>query len=254
MLLFGGLMTIQEFFKLHKNIVVSFSGGVDSAVLLHMAKRYAENTFAVFVKSQFQPEFQLKDAKKFCDFIGIDLKVINVDMLQNNKITENSENRCYYCKKSIFENISSVYRNYDEFVIIDGTNADDDISDRPGYKALQELGVISPLKICGVNKKEIRQYAKDNDLFLWNKPSYSCLATRIPNGEIITEKTLYKIEHTENTLREMGFTDFKANCSNGNAILQLSSKDFDKLIETKNKVYQALKIHFNQVYLDLKER
>lgn len=247
-------MKIEDFFKKNNTVVVAFSGGVDSSVLLHMAKKYASNVYAVFVKCEFQPEFTLKDAVEFCKCLGVDLDIINVKMLEMNEISSNPKNRCYYCKKHIFEKILSFYNNFDGITVIDGTNASDDIADRPGYKALQELRILSPLRLCGYYKEDIRKYAKENSLSVWNKPSYSCLATRVPTGTPISDDILNKTEKAEDYLTKLGFTDFRVIYCDGFAKLQVCKNEFQKVIDNRCKIVSALSEDYKGVMLDLNER
>lgn len=247
-------MTIQDFFKKYSDIVVAFSGGVDSSVLLHMAKKYANYVCAVFVKSEFQPEFELENATEFCKRLDVKLDIINVKMLDIKEISSNSQNRCYYCKKNIFESILSCYSSLEGITVIEGTNASDDVNDRPGYKALQELGIMSPLRICGYYKDDIRNYAKFNNLSVWNKPSYSCLATRIPTGTVITADILKKTEKAEKILFDLGFTDFRVRYCDGFAKIQVSKNEFQKVIDVRDKIVSALSCDYKGVLLDLNER
>lgn len=245
-------LNIVEFFSKYPNVVVAFSGGVDSAVLLSMALKYSKSVKVIFVKTEFQPEFELEDAKKFCDSQGIKLNVIYVNILDIDTITVNNPLRCYYCKKMIFDRICNL-AGEDE-VVIDGTNADDDVNERPGYKALQELGVLSPLRICGFTKKMIRDYAKNNLISLWNKPSYSCLATRIPVYTKITENNLNLTDKSEQVLFNLGFTDFRVRYAGEKCFVEINEKEFEKMIVNKDKVRIALNDFYDKIYLDLKGR
>lgn len=246
-------MDIKNFFEKHKKVVVAFSGGVDSAVLLHMAKLYAQEVYVAFVKSEFQPEFECNDVLNFCRTLNIKPDIINVKMCDNLNISINDENRCYYCKKLIFESIMQYYKNT-ELTFIEGTNASDDIDDRPGYKALTELGIVSPLKIYGYSKNDVRKYAYENDIFLWNKPSYSCLATRIPTGININTYLLKITESAENALFDLGFTDFRVRYLNGYAGIQLTDNDFEIAIKNRKEIVKALNNDYKGVFLDLKGR
>ena len=131
-------INIKEFFEKYPNVAIALSGGVDSVFLVYMAKKYAKSVKAYFVKSVFQPEFEKKDAEKICRQLGVDLKILNVDVLSNKLVTDNPVNRCYYCKQGVFGTILEAAKNDGMTVILDGTNASDDADDRPGMKALQE--------------------------------------------------------------------------------------------------------------------
>ena len=119
-------MNIKEFFEKYPNVAIALSGGVDSVFLVYMAKKYAKSVKAYFVKSVFQPEFEKKDAEKICRQLGVDLKILNVDVLSNKLVTDNPVNRCYYCKQGVFGTILEAAKNDGMTVILDGTNASDD--------------------------------------------------------------------------------------------------------------------------------
>lgn len=245
-------MIIDDFFKKYPKVVVAFSGGVDSAVLLNMALKHCNSVKAVFVKTEFQPDFELDAARDFCDSQGIKLNVIYINILDCDRITANDPLRCYYCKKMIFDKVCE-FAEKDE-VVVDGTNADDDINDRPGYRALQELGVMSPLRICCYTKELIRDYAKNNGISLWDKPSYSCLATRIPLYSQITYENLKITNQSEQILFKLGFTDFRVRYAGKSCYIEISEKEFPKMLENKEKVRYALNFFYDKVYLDLKGR
>ena len=149
-------MTLQEFFEEHPRVAIAFSGGVDSAYLLYAANKYAKEVRAYYVKSEFQPQFELDDALKLAKELNADVKVIKLSVLTNPDVCENPANRCYYCKRTIFSEITRAAQDDRFDVLLDGTNASDDIAERPGTKALAELSVLSPLRECGLTKAEIR--------------------------------------------------------------------------------------------------
>ena len=139
-------------------------------------------------------------------------------------------------------------------VVLDGTNASDDINDRPGFRALQELKVLSPLRLSGLTKDMIRSLSKEAGLFTWNKPAYACLATRIPSGEEITEKKLEDTEVCEGFLFDLGFTDFRVRRFNGAARLELRKEQLPLFIEKREEILKKLKEHYSAVLLDLEVR
>ena len=183
-------MLLSEFFKQNPEVTIAFSGGVDSSYLLCAAQKNASRVRAYYVKSAFQPEFELADARRLAAQIGADLAVIEADVLGCEEVVANPPNRCYYCKKQIFAKITEAAVRDGFSVICDGTNASDDASDRPGMRALREMCVRSPLRECGLTKDEIRRRSREAGLFTWDKPAYACLATRIPSGMTITSERL----------------------------------------------------------------
>lgn len=247
-------MTIQEFFSENRKVALAFSGGVDSAYLLYCAVRYAESVTAYYVKTQFQPSFELRDAQKLASELGAEMKIIELDVLADENVRSNPKNRCYFCKKLIFSAIKKAAENDGFSVILDGTNASDDVSDRPGMKALSELSVLSPLRECGLTKSDIRRESEKADLFTFDKPAYACLATRIPTGTAITAEKLERTEKAEDFFFSLGFTDFRVREAGDAAKIQLKASQMPRLIELRNEITEELKKYYNDVLLDLEER
>ena len=247
-------MTLNEFFKDNPKAAIAFSGGVDSAYLLYAAAAAKANVRAYYVKSAFQPQFELDDAIKLAEQLDADMKIINVDVLADSRVSENSADRCYYCKKAIFNAIAEAAKADGFDLILDGTNASDDEGDRPGMRALKELSVRSPLRECGLTKPEIRRLSKEAGLFTWDKPAYACLATRIPTGEQITAEKLAKTESAEDFLFSLGFSDFRVRMSGNSAKLQLPEGQLEKLMAQRKEILAKLKQYYDSVTLDLEVR
>ena len=247
-------MTLQEFFKAQPNVALAFSGGVDSAYLLYAAVTSGSNVTAYYVKTPFQPQFEYDDAVKLATDLGAEMKTIHLDVLQDKNVIANPVNRCYYCKKRIFSAILAAAREDGFSIVIDGTNASDDASDRPGMVALQELQVRSPLREAGLTKAEIRRLSKEAGLFTHDKPAYACLATRIPAGTRITLELLKKTEICEEYLKNMGFSDFRIRYFEGSARLQLPEAQIPALLEKRAEVLAFLKQYYPAVLLDMEVR
>ena len=248
-------MTLQEFFTEHPKAALGFSGGVDSSYLLYAGIKAGADIRPYFIKTAFQPEFELEDAKRLCAQLGAELYIIELDALTNPDVVKNPPNRCYYCKKVIFNMIMKAAAEDGYTVLLDGTNASDDAGDRPGMKALQELQVKSPLRECGLVKSEIRRLSKEGGLFTWDKPSYACLATRIPTGCEITAEKLQKTEAAEDFLFALGFHDFRVRMMpDGAARLQLPENQLSLLMEKRAELLNELKKSYPAVLLDLEVR
>ena len=187
-------MTLQEFFTEHPKAALGFSGGVDSSYLLYAGIKAGADIRPYFIKTAFQPEFELEDAKRLCAQLGAELHIIKLDALANPDVVKNPANRCYYCKTGLFGTLQARAKADGYTVLLDGTNASDDAGDRPGMKALTEMSVLSPLRLCGLTKAQIREFSREAGLFTWDKPAYACLATRVPTGEAITEALLARVE------------------------------------------------------------
>lgn len=243
-----------EFFEKNEKVALGFSGGVDSSYLLYAGKKCGANIQPYFVKTSFQPEFELEDAKLLAESLGVDLKIIYLDVLSDEIIANNPEDRCYYCKNLIFSNLIKAAKEDGYEVVIDGTNASDDIGDRPGIKALRELEVKSPLRAAGLTKDNIREYSKEAGLFTWDKPTYSCLATRVFTGKKITNEILEKVEKAEGRLFELGYTDFRVRVIDDMARVQVKESEMERFVKDRKKILEVLKPHFDIILLDLKGR
>ena len=247
-------MALEQFFEENTRVAIAFSGGVDSAYLLYAAMQSGTDVKAYFVKSAFQPQFELEDAQKLSSQLGANMEVLEVDVLCKKQITANPVDRCYHCKKVIFETIVEAATKDGYPLLIDGTNASDDAADRPGMKALAELAVRSPLRECGLTKDEIRRLSKEAGLFTWDKPAYACLATRIPTSEAITLEKLRRTETAENFLTSLGFVDFRIRSKDDAAKIQVTARDLPKIIENREAVFEELKRYYKEVTLDLEVR
>ena len=247
-------MNLQDFFKEQPAVALAFSGGVDSAYLLYAAHQYGAKVTAYYVKTLFQPQFEYDDAVKLAAQLGAKMKTIPLDVLCDESITANPANRCYYCKKRIFSAILDAAKADGFSLVIDGTNASDDASDRPGMVALREMKVRSPLREAGLTKAEIRRLSKEAGLFTHDKPAYACLATRIPTGTAITKERLEKTEICEEYLKSMGFTDFRIRLFHGAARVQLPEAQLPMLLEKRSEILAFLKQHYPAVLLDMEVR
>lgn len=247
-------MNLSEFFKANSKAALGFSGGVDSAYLLYAAKKYGADIQPYYIKTEFQPRFEYERAMRLCEELKASVRIIEYNILSETDIAENPQNRCYYCKRRMFSLLKEQADKDGYSLIIDGTNASDAASERPGMRALGELAVRSPLRECGLTKAEIRAISKKAGLFTWDKPAYACLATRIPTDMKITAELLTKIEKSENALAEMGFSDFRVRIYHGAARLQVRAEQLEKAACERKKILQCLTPYFGDVLLDLKER
>ena len=247
-------MTLKRFFTENPSVALGFSGGVDSSYLLYAGLQYGAKVQPYYVKSAFQPEFELQDAYKLAKHIDTEIVVLEADVFKNEKIISNTPERCYYCKREIFGALRKQAATDGFTLIIDGTNATDDAPSRPGMKALSELSVRSPLRESGITKDEIRRLSKEAGLLSWGKPAYACLATRIPTGRLITQDLLYRIEKAEDILFELGFTDFRARVYHEAARLQFPPAQMNKALYKRADIMQRLKPYFAIVMLDFEGR
>ena len=247
-------MKLKKFFEKYPRVALGFSGGVDSAYLLYAGKKYGADIRPYFIKTAFQPEFELRDAQRLTDELGIELTVVEYDILAETQVAQNPPNRCYYCKSALFGALKQQALKDGYEILLDGTNASDDASDRPGMKAIREMKVLSPLRECGLTKDEIRILSREAGLFTWEKPSYACLATRIPTGEPVSGELLKRIERSEDALSALGFSDFRVRVFHNAARIQLSKGQFEQAAQDRERILSALKPYFPAVLLDLETR
>ena len=243
-------MDLGLFFRENNRAAVAFSGGVDSSYLLYAAAASGADVTAYYARSQFQPEFELEDARAVAELAGAEMKVIDLDVLADGTITSNPEDRCYHCKLRIMGSIIREASADGYGLIIDGTNASDDTDDRPGTRALRELGVRSPLRECGITKDEVRRLSREAGLPVWDKPAYACLATRIPHGEKITAEKLARTERAETIMSEMGFRDFRVRMRGDKALIQVPADQYDKASGEMEEIRKRLSGMYSRVDLD----
>ena len=247
-------MTLEQFFQENPRCALGFSGGVDSAYLLYAGVKAGADIRPYFIKTAFQPAFELADARKLAAGLGAEVTVLELDALADPRVAANPADRCYFCKQNLFRTLKerAIADGYP--VLLDGTNASDEAGDRPGMRALAELSVRSPLRECGLTKAEIRARSREAGLFTWDKPAYACLATRVPAGETITAETLARVEGAEDALFRLGYTDFRVRVFHGAARLQLPRGQMERAVREAETIQAALKPYFTPILLDLEGR
>ena len=247
-------MTLLAFFKENPKAALGFSGGVDSSYLLYAGVQAGADIHPYYIKTAFQPQFELDDAERLCAQLGVPLTVLELDVLKNEAVTANPPDRCYHCKTALFGALSVQALADGYTLLLDGTNASDDAGDRPGMRALKELHVCSPLRECGLTKAEIRRLSREAGLFTWDKPAYACLATRIPSGDAITAEKLLATERAEAFLFSLGLTDFRVRNYHGAARLQFPEAQLNAVLAHRVEILQELKKDYPAVLLDLEVR
>ncbi|MCI8367177.1 MAG: ExsB family transcriptional regulator [Eggerthellaceae bacterium] len=193
-----GAERLEEFLTRERRFAVAFSGGTDSALLLGAAKLAGCDVAAYMVKTAFQPQFELEDARAVAEALGVPLRVIQADVLAQKDICENPPERCYLCKRFIFEQIKTAAAKDGFATVVDGTNGSDDPARRPGFRALAEAGIVSPLRRAGLSKQQVRQLSAEVEEALGlppnvlkgTKPSFPCLAVFVPEGTPLTQESL----------------------------------------------------------------
>lgn len=243
-------MDLREFFEENPVCAVAFSGGVDSAYLLHAAAVWGRRTAAYFVRTPFQPDFELEDAQAVARRLGTVLTVIEYDILSVPEVAANPADRCYYCKRALFSLLLDRARGDGFPLVLDGCNASDDEGDRPGMRALRELGIRSPLRECGVTKADIRRLSREAELPVWDKPSYACLATRVPTGTAILREDLDRVARGEQALMALGFSDFRLRLRGAEALLQVRPEQTALARRLLPELRERLAADFRDIALD----
>lgn len=247
--------SLTKMIKDMKRVAVAFSGGIDSTFLAKICSdTLKENSIAITVNTPLQPREEIVEARRLANEIGIELIMIDIDMNDLRDIQSNDNQRCYKCKNVIFNRIieEAKSRGYD--YIVDGSNSDDTSDYRPGMRALRELGVISPLLENGICKDEIRGCSKDMGIDIWHKPSMSCLAARIPYGNVITVEKLEMVEKAEVCLKRLGFSQYRVRHHDAVARIEVPREEIIKMIDENisNVITKELKeLGFKYISIDI---
>ena len=238
------------------SLAVAFSSGVDSTLLLKVAKEVLGNkAIAVTAHLCSFPQREFVEAKAFCEKEGIRHYICEADEFEIEGFAENPPNRCYLCKKALFGKIIGLASEQGIAHVVEGSNMDDLGDYRPGLKAIEELKVKSPLRECKFTKAEIRALSKKLGLPTWEKPSYACLSSRFVYGETITREKLLMVEKAEQILLDMGFRQIRVRIHGNLARIEVDPMDFSRIMEAeiRNEIYNKLKEYgFDYIALDMK--
>lgn len=228
-----------------ENTAVAFSGGVDSSLLLKLAclraKKQGTYVYAIAAHTELHPSGDLEIAKRVAEESGAAFTVLKLQELKEADIVNNPVDRCYRCKKLLFKEIKRKAEELGAKVLIEGTNLDDTKVYRPGLKAIEELGIKSPLKDAGLTKKEVRKLAAAYDISVADRPSTPCLATRFPYGAVLSLEKMKKVEQGEAFLRELGLYNVRLRVHGETARIEVDEKDMPKLLESRKEVVEFLK-------------
>ncbi|HYA33556.1 MAG TPA: ATP-dependent sacrificial sulfur transferase LarE [Candidatus Bathyarchaeia archaeon] len=235
----------------HESALVAFSGGVDSSVVATLAKRaLGDAALAVTVDNGALHYGELEHAAAVARAIGIKHRSIVLNPLNVSEVESNCEQRCYHCKKLVFQTLRSLADNLHLNSVMDGTNASDLTSYRPGLKALQELGVVSPL--IEVTKDEVRNFARELGLPNADAPSVACLLTAFPYGTTITSQRIERVREAERALKAAGITKAKLKDHNGLARIEVDVAEAPKVIANSSRLAERFKtLGFSYLTLDL---
>jgi uncharacterized protein len=249
------LTRLQERLRGLGKVVVAYSGGVDSTFLLRAARDVlGDRAVAVTAISTVDPREEIESARKAAKAIGVRHIIVRSDQMADDRFLSNPAERCYFCKTRVFGKLADIAREMGNYIVVDGSNADDRNDYRPGMKANRELGILSPLQEAGFTKKEIRSLSKKWGLPTWNQPSLACLASRIPYGTRINPEILRRIDAAETFLRNLGFPQVRVRHHGNLARIELPQKDFSRFWKSGNpaRITKKLKsIGYAYVTLDI---
>jgi pyridinium-3,5-biscarboxylic acid mononucleotide sulfurtransferase len=250
------LEDLKKIFKSMGRVVVAYSGGVDSTLLLKVARDTLgdENVLAVTALSPLYPEREVEGAKNAAQGMGVRHLLIESNEMEIPGFSKNPPNRCYYCKKELFEKMLSLARSESIAFVVEGSTLDDEKDHRPGRRAIQELGIRSPLKEAMFSKAEVRELSRALGLPTWDKPSFACLASRFPYGEEITSEGLSMVDQAEDFLFGLGFKQVRVRHYQGLARIEVLPEEMGRLMERplRDEVVSRLKgMGYKYVTLDL---
>ena len=239
-----------------EGLCIAFSGGVDSSLLLKIASQVAKNKekeiYAVTFETKLHPVSDISISKRVAKEMGVKHEIIQINELENKEILKNPVDRCYLCKKMLFENLLDFAKEKNLKHVVDGTNSDDLKVYRPGIKALKELGIISPLAKFNISKEEVRTMAEDLNVSVAKRPSTPCMATRLPYNTEIDFELLEKIEKAEDYIKSLGFSVVRLRVHGDIARIEVNREDFKRLIDHSEKIVKFLKgLEFIYITLDI---
>ena len=237
------------------SVAVAFSSGVDSTFLLKAAHEVlGDRAIAITVSSSSFPKRELTEAKAFCEQEGIRHVICESDELAIEGFAQNPPDRCYLCKREIFQRIKKLAAENGIAYVAEGSNMDDNGDYRPGHRAIAELEIKSPLRKAELTKQEIRELSRELGLPTWDKPSFACLASRFVYGETITREKLGMVEKAEQLLLDYGFHQVRVRIHDNLARIEVLPEQFDRMMEEKVRTDVVAKLKeygFLYVTMDL---
>ena len=238
------------------DMLVAFSGGVDSSLILKLAVQAATKTghqvYGIMMHTMLHPMGEVEDARVTAEQIGAEFRVLEIDELKGADILDNPVDRCYRCKKYLFRNLIEEGEKLGVSVMMEGTNEDDLHVYRPGLRAIRELGIHSPLAEAGMTKAEVRRLAGELGVSVSNKPSMPCLATRFPYGTRISYEAMRKVDEGEVFIRSLGFYNVRLRIHNDVARIEVDVNEMPHLLEHCEQIVAKLKnLGYDYITVDL---
>lgn len=237
------IQLLEQWFSERKGSIVAFSGGIDSTLVLFLARKFQgkQNAIGVISNSESLKNKDFELAKDFCKTFDIQLEIIKTEELTDERYNQNPENRCYFCKEHLFHDLQIIKNKYPEFEVLSGTNYDDLGDYRPGLQAAAKYKVLSPMVDCNLTKDELRQIAKHFELPNWDKPASPCLSSRIPYNHQITREKLQQVEDAENILNDFGFKDVRVRHYGSYGQIEVQKGELENLLLVEDEVLSKIK-------------
>ncbi len=247
------IQELEQWFSKRKGSIVAFSGGIDSTLVLFLARKFQgkENAIGVISNSESLKAKDFVLAKEFCETFDIHLEIIKTEELTDERYNENPINRCFFCKDHLFNDVQAIKEKYPAFDVLSGTNYDDLGDYRPGFEAAEKYEVLAPMVACNLKKDELRQIAKHFELPNWDKPASPCLSSRIPYTHKITREKLQQVEDAENILNEFGFKDVRVRHYGTYGQIEVQKEELGKLLQIEDEVLGKMRsVGFNELRID----
>jgi uncharacterized protein len=247
------LEQLESWYMKRNGSIVAFSGGIDSSLVLYLARKWQgrEGAIGVISRSESLKTKDFELAQEFSRQFDIHMEVIETRELEDERYHSNPIDRCYFCKDHLYSDLQNICKRFPGFPVLNGTNSDDYSDYRPGLKAARQYEILSPLAECKVTKEEIRQIARYFELPNWNKPASPCLSSRIPYNQKITRKKLLEIEQAEELLNQFGFKDVRVRHYGDHGKIEVAREDLPRLIEVKEEVIKKIQqVGFGEVEID----
>ncbi len=247
------LVKLKAWFGKHPGAIIAFSGGIDSSLVLYLARKWQgrDGAIGVISKSESLKTKDFELAQSFSEQYDIHMEVIETREMEDERYNQNPVDRCFFCKEHLYTDLQKISEKHPGFPVLNGTNADDYTDYRPGMKAATKYEILSPLAECGIVKEEIREISRYFGLPNWNKPASPCLSSRIPYTHAITRKKLVEIEAAEELLNSFGFEDVRVRHYGDHGKIEVPKEEIPRLLEMKASVMEKIReIGFPAVVID----